>query len=209
MPRLPQRKAALTRCDDKTICVHAGSRMAIVGNATYANVCRITYRLFASALILACALCAPSRAQTPQHLPEPVDLRQSAERAAAEGRVLLVLFSESGCQWCERVRREYLLPMQRNAEVQKKALFFQVDVDSSTSLRDFAGRSTTQSAIARQYGIRIMPTVLMLGPKGETLAEPLIGFSSSDFYGAYLDERIEKASLALQARRRAPNRIAK
>jgi thioredoxin-related protein len=203
MPGLPERKAALTRCDDKTIDVHAGSGMTIVWNATNGNACGAAYRLFASALILACALCAPSRAQTPQHLPEPVDLRQSAERAAADGRVLLVLFAESGCQWCERVKREYLLPMQRNAEVQKKAQFFQIDVDASTPLLDFAGRSTTQSALARHYGIRIMPTVLMLGPKGESLAEPLIGFSSSDFYGAYLDERIDKASMTLQARRRA------
>lgn len=158
---------------------------------------RTLCRLLTGALILACTLCATSFAQTAQHLPEPVDLRASATDATARGRVLLVLFSESGCQWCERLRREYLLPMQRNAEAQKKLAFFQVDVHADTALRDFAGQPTTQAGLARRYGIRVMPTVLLLGPAGEKLAEPLVGFTSSDFYGAYLDERISSAAASL------------
>ncbi|MSQ51706.1 MAG: hypothetical protein EXR28_07445 [Betaproteobacteria bacterium] len=165
------------------------------------RICRATCGLLAGATILACTLSGPSIAQIPQRLPEPVDLRSSAAGAAGQGRVLLVLFSETGCPWCERVRREYLLPMQQNAGVQKKAMFFQVDVDAGTPLLDFSGRSTTQAQLARRYGIRIMPTVLLLGPQGERLAEPLVGFGSSDFYGAYLDERIDRAWVALNAHR--------
>ena len=95
--------------------------------------------LLAVATILACTQSAPSLAQfqivqIAQHLPEPRDLRSSAASAAGQGRVLLVLFSETGCPWCERLRREYLLPMQINAGVQKKVMFFQVDVDAGTRL---------------------------------------------------------------------------
>lgn len=156
--------------------------------------------LFAGATILACAPAA-TLAQTPQHLTQPVDLRASAAGAAAQGRVLLVLFSETGCPWCERLRREVLLPMQRNAGLQKKLAFFQVDVDSGAAVRDFSGEATTQAALSRRYGIRIMPTVLLLGPTGQPLAEPLVGYGSSDFYGAYLEERINTAQAAMAAKR--------
>ncbi|MFM9968357.1 MAG: thioredoxin family protein [Burkholderiales bacterium] len=157
-----------------------------------------------SAAILACALGAPALAQSRQHLPEPLDLRISASVAAKEGRVLLVLFSETGCMFCEHLRREVLLPMQRNADLRKKIEFFQVDVDAPKSLRDFAGIESTQKELARRYRIRIMPTVLLLGPQGEILAEPLVGFNGSDFYGAYLDERIETARGKLSTRRAVP-----
>jgi len=176
-------------------------RLAMGSSTTFGRTAGALCRLLTGASILACTLCANSFAQTPQHLPEPVDLRASATDAAARGRMLLVLFSETGCQYCERLRREYLLPMQRNAEVQQKLAFFQVDVNADTALRDFAGQPTTQAALARRYGIRIMPTVMLLGSNGETLAEPLVGFTSSDFYGAYLDERISAARANLAGRK--------
>lgn len=133
------------------------------------------------------------------HLPEPVDLSANAAVAAREGRPLLVLFSETGCPWCEKVRREHLLPLQRNAGYQARLQFMQVDVDGTKALRDFAGQAATQAALARRYNIRIMPTVLLLGPKGEVLAEPLVGFTSADFYGYYLDQRIDAAMAKLRA----------
>jgi len=155
------------------------------------------------AAILACALSSPALAQSlapsHSHLPEPADLTTNATAAVREGKPLLVLFSESGCPWCERLRKEHLLPMQRNAGYQAKLQFLQVDVDGKNTLRDFTGQSVTQAALARRYGIRVMPTVLLLGPRGEVLAEPLIGFTSADFYGYYLDQRIDAAIAKLRA----------
>ena len=158
---------------------------------------RVANLWLASAAILACTLGTSSQAQ--QHLPEPTDLRASGATAASEGRALLVLFSESGCPYCERLRKEYLLPLQRNADYRKKVMFFQVDVDAVTALRDFAGAPTTQAQLAKRYAIRTMPTVLLLGPGGKPLAAPLVGYNGSDFYGAYLDERVETAIAALRA----------
>jgi thioredoxin-related protein len=159
----------------------------------------VALAMLAGGVILACGLCAPARAQ--QHLAEPADLRASATRAAAEGRAVLVLFAEAGCPFCERLRRDYLLPLQRNAEYGRKVAFFEVDVHATKPLRDFAGVEVTQAQLARRYGIRIMPTVLLLGPDGRPLAEPLVGYQSSDFYGAYLDQRIDTALAALQSGR--------
>jgi thioredoxin-related protein len=100
--------------------------------------------------------------------------------------------------------------MQRNAGYRAKLVFLQLDstpaapgaANASNRLRDFSGREVTHAEIFKRYGVRLTPTVMLLGPGGETLAEPLAGFTGSDFYGAYLDERIETAVAKIKSRAR-------
>jgi hypothetical protein len=51
--------------------------------------------------------------------------------------------------------------------------------------------------LIRQWQISVTPTVLFFGPGGKEVAERLEGASLPDFYGAYLDQRLEKGRLAL------------
>jgi len=151
-------------------------------------------------VILACLVPASFAAGAKSALPGARDLAREAESSGREGRVLLVLFSQHGCPWCERVRREFLLPMSGNADYRSRVAFLQVDIDSDRALRDFGGRATTHAAFARANGVRLYPTVMLFGPRGERLAEPLVGFTGSDFYGAYLDQRIDEAVGRLRKR---------
>ena len=144
-------------------------------------------------LILAWLAPASFAAGAKSALPVARDLAQAAESSARGGRTLLVLFSQHGCAWCQRVRQEFLLPMSRNAGYRSRIAFVQVDVGSERELRDFRGQATTHAAFTRATGVRLYPTVMLFGPNGERLAEPLVGFTGSDFYGAHLDERIEVA----------------
>ena len=144
-------------------------------------------------LILAWLALTSVSASAESRLRSARDLTGEAASSAREGRVLLVLFSEPGCPWCERVRREFLLPMQRNAGYRARVAFVQVDVNSTRALRDFGGQTTTHAEFARAHGVRLYPTVMLFGPAGRRLAEPLAGFSGPDFYGAYLDQRIDEA----------------
>ncbi len=136
-------------------------------------------------------------------LPLAHDFRADAKEAAASRRPLLVLFSQAGCQWCERVRREFLLPMQGNQEYQARVIFRQVDIDQPTPLTGFDGAATSHLAFAGKMKVRLFPTVMLLGQDGRVLVEPLVGFGIADFYGAYLDERIDRAAANL-ARSTAP-----
>jgi len=144
-------------------------------------------------LILAWLALASVSAGAESRLRSARDLAGEAASSARQGRVLLVLFSEPGCPWCERVRREFLLPMQSNAGYRVRVAFVQVDVNSTRALRDFGGHTTTHAEFARVNGVRLYPTVMLFGPAGQRLAEPLPGFSGPDFYGAYLDQRIDEA----------------
>jgi thioredoxin-related protein len=154
--------------------------------------------------ILACLaalfLAAPACAQVAQMV-EAHDLAADARLAAARKVPLLLLFSEAGCPWCERARQEFLLPMQRNPEYQAKVMMREVGIDSSAALVDFAGIRTTQAEFARRLRVNMMPTVMLLGPRGELLAEPLVGFRGADYYGYFLDQRIDAALAQLRERR--------
>lgn len=116
------------------------------------------------------------------------------------------MFSEDGCAWCERARREFLLPMLRNAGYRARVDFVQVDVDNDRPLTDFSGRPSTHAAVARVLAVKLVPTVMLFGAKGERLTDPLRGFAGgSDYYGFHLDQRIDAAVGAI-GRRAAPTR---
>ncbi len=150
-----------------------------------------------AALIAALACAAPAAAQMAQARDLAADARLAAER----GIPLLVLFSETGCAWCERARQEFLLPMQRNPDYRAKVMMREVVVDSGAAMVDFGGIKTTHAEFARRSRVSMMPTVMLFGPRGEALSEPLVGFGSTDYYGYFIDQRIDAALAALRERR--------
>jgi thioredoxin-related protein len=122
------------------------------------------------------------------------DLAQEARDAAAQGKVLVVLYGTASCPWCAKVRRNYLAPLTRNADAASRMVITEIDPDVTLPLNDFAGRATNHRSFARAERVRLVPTIVIYGPAGEQLAEPLVGMSSEDFYGAYLEERLAAAA---------------
>lgn len=129
-------------------------------------------------------------------LPVPASLPVVAEIAAAKREPLVLLVSLPGCPFCELVRRNYLLPAQRDGSLQA----WQLNIsDRATPLTGFDGKVTTAAAQVAAWKAGFTPTVLFLGPAGQDLAERLVGLASVDFYGAYLDERLAQARRAVVA----------
>jgi len=62
----------------------------------------------------------------------------------------------------------------------------------------FDGQPTTGSLLARQYGIRIAPTVLFFGPGGKEIGERITGAPTLDFYGAFIDRALKESAQALK-----------
>ncbi|MBW8315269.1 MAG: hypothetical protein K0M73_10355 [Hydrogenophaga sp.] len=128
-------------------------------------------------------------------LPSPASLRGAAQAAAALGEPLVVMTTLSGCPYCDLVRNSYLLPMRREGKVQA----VQIDIrDRSSNLQGFMGENTTPAEQTRLWKARFAPTVLFLGPKGQELAERLVGVAVPDFYGDYLDARLMEARKRLK-----------
>jgi len=92
--------------------------------------------------------------------------------------VLGVMASLKGCIWCDRLIAEQLQPRQRA----KAAVAF-----------DFVVLDLS-SAWAHDMRYRVAPTFVMVGRKMEPITAPLIGYASTDFYSAYLEEVISQAA---------------
>ncbi|AYQ27510.1 MULTISPECIES: hypothetical protein [unclassified Polaromonas] len=152
-------------------------------------------RQFTAALAGSLALPQLARAADTA-LPVPASLPAAAGIAALKKEPLVLLVSLPGCPYCELVRRNYLLPAQREGSMHA----WQLNIsDRITPLTGFDGKVTTAAAQVAAWKAGFTPTVLFLGPAGQELAERLVGLASVDFYGAYLDARLAEARRAVRA----------
>lgn len=106
---------------------------------------------------------------------------------------LLVFVSLDNCPFCKIARENYLLPLMNEQSMP----VVQVNFRHHTSVVDARGNVTTQDLLIRSWGIKVAPTILFLGKDGQEIAPRLVGGTTSDFYGAYLDERIRIAKTAI------------
>ncbi len=106
---------------------------------------------------------------------------------------LLVFVSLDNCPFCKIARENYLLPLMNNQSI----AIVQVNFRHLASVIDSLGHVMTQDQLIRMWGVKVAPTVLFLGKEGREIAPRLTGGSTSDFYGAYLDERIRIAQTAI------------
>jgi thioredoxin-related protein len=153
-------------------------------------------------LILSWIVAGWVHAQDGEGIPFVRDFQAEAQ-AAEERRVpLLVLFSRSDCPYCDRVLNEFLVPMQRNPEYRSRVIMRQIGVGDAAPLRDFAGKATTHERFAATHRIKLVPTIKLFDPRGRELTEPLVGLSTPDYYGGFLDQRIDEALARMRAERR-------
>jgi thioredoxin-related protein len=127
------------------------------------------------------------------------NLQQDAEAAKAIQGPVLVAFVGDHCSYCERVLNEFLIPMSRNPDYQGKVVMRRIETSSERSLRDFSGAKSSHSRFASGYDIYLVPTVALFDGKGNLLGKPLVGLTTVDYYGLYLDERIDQAVAKVRA----------
>lgn len=213
----------MVRADTRNHAMRRSKMMAAVAVSTRARTWRWARALLAlvPALLGAPLLLSVNPALAQQRhptLPLLTNFTADAARAQKEHLPILVLVSIERCPYCEQIRRSHLIPLSRQAN--PGVLIREVDLRSSQLIKEpvsaasQAGRnarhaaalptaaaqgSVTHAQWAQRYGVRAAPTVLLLSSSGELLAEPLVGASIPDFYGAYLEERIETAKRKLAA----------
>jgi thioredoxin-related protein len=119
-------------------------------------------------------------------IPATQSLQAEISAALKMASPLLVFVSLDNCPFCKIARENYLLPLMNEQSIP----VVQVNFRNSSSVLDARGNVTTQDQLVRAWGVKVAPTVLFLGKDGKEIAPRLTGGSTSDFYGAYLEERI-------------------
>lgn len=156
-------------------------------------------RLFSKALALCLGLAslawiaAEGAAAGGNELAFASDLTREAQISQTRQIPVLILFTTPDCAYCERVKQEFLLPLQRNSEYADKLIIRQIGLRSQRKLVGFTGKETTQAQFGKQHKIKLTPTIMLFDAAGNSLTEPLVGLSTPDFYGVYLDAAIDQA----------------
>jgi hypothetical protein len=119
----------------------------------------------------------------------PLSLATELSLALAGKQPLIAMVSLDRCPFCKAVRDSHLLPLQ----AETGQVIVQVDMKSSQVLSDFNGQSVTHDQLIRRWGAKVAPTVLFFGRGGVEVAPRLDGAYLPDFYGAYLEDRLQLA----------------
>jgi thioredoxin-related protein len=126
-------------------------------------------------------------------LPPATSLPDELALALAAGSPLVVMVSLEGCPFCKVVRESYLAPMRQ----EQRLPVVQVDMRSPRSVKNFNGSPATHEALIAAWDIQVAPTVLFFGRQGVEVAQRLVGGYIPDFYGAYLEQRLEAGRRAV------------
>lgn len=118
-------------------------------------------------------------------------LAADARQAANKNLPILLFFTQPGCAFCQRARREYLRPLAESGAWSARTLIREIAIE--TTIAGIDGNSISGRDLARSYGIRAFPTVIFIDGNGRQIAEPVAGFTVPDFYAAYLEQRLEAA----------------
>lgn len=128
-------------------------------------------------------------------LPAPQSLADELGNALDKGNPLVMMVSLEGCPICRVARDSYLEPLRR----QDGMPVFQIDMRSTSTVRDFAGVTVSHDQLVQTWRVTIAPTVLFFGPRGKEIVARMEGGYIADFYGAYLDQRIEQARAVIKS----------
>lgn len=127
-------------------------------------------------------------------IPTVMSLQDELAIAAKQAKPLLVFVSLDNCPYCKIARENYLIPLMNEQSIP----VVQVNFRHVTPILDAQGHKTTQDQLIRAWGVKVAPTLLFLGRKGQEVAPRLVGGATSDFYGAYLTERIHSALVTMK-----------
>jgi len=120
---------------------------------------------------------------------------RQAERACVS---LLLEFAADDCDYCTLLEVEVLNPTLLNRDYDQRVLMRKLVLDRGIKLRDFSGKSITASDLASQYKVFVTPTLLFVDGKGRELAERMVGVTTLEFYGGYLDQALDTAQEKLR-----------
>ena len=151
-----------------------------------------TWMLIFQAAILAWGLMLPGTASAANGLIHAADFKADAKLAIQREVPVLVVFTSPGCHYCERVKREYLLPMQKDPTYRKRVLIREVTVGATTPLINFDGTPTTEGAFASAHKVYMVPTVKVLDTHGNDTGEAIVGMLTPDYYYGYLESAIDE-----------------
>ena len=156
-------------------------------------------QIAAWAWILAWGLMLPGAAGAANSLIHAKNFQADALAAAKRQVPIMVLFTTPNCSYCERVKREYLVPMHKDPAYRSRVMFREVTMGATMPLTGFDGTPTTEGAFAAGHKVFMVPTVMVFDTHGAVASEPIVGLLIPDFYYGYLEAAIDEGVRKVRA----------
>lgn len=135
-------------------------------------------------------------------LKEVSDFQALGEAMQAKKLPLLLAFRADYCGFCKRLETEYLEPMAKSGDYDSRILIRTFNMGDNRTVTDFNGAKIDAEKMTHRYKVSLTPTLIFLNADGKEIAEPLLGYNSPDFYGAYLENAIDTAHKAINEKGR-------
>ncbi len=120
------------------------------------------------------------------------DLQKLGTEACRNNRVLTVVITRQDCPYCDKLKKQVLLPDLRNGVFNKQWLLAELRIDEGINMLDFNGKTVAAAELAKRWRAELTPTVLFLNKKGEEIAPRITGLKLVDFYDDYLQKSLRQ-----------------
>ena len=131
-------------------------------------------------------------------VPLASSLAQAGHQAMRSCVPLLLEFAADDCDYCALLESEILEPVLLNRDYDRRVLMRKLVLDRNVKLRDFADKPVSATQLAGHYGVMVTPTLLFVDAQGRELAEHMVGVTTLEFYGGYLDQALDAAQEKLR-----------
>lgn len=102
--------------------------------------------------------------------------------------VIVLMISQPGCSYCVKVKEDYLKPLVQTDGAPPVRV---INLSTAHQFIGFDGAPTSAEQLTGVLNAQFTPTLLFFDALGHQLHEPIIGLTTPDFYGYYLDTAIE------------------
>lgn len=128
---------------------------------------------------------------------EEVNLEKLAEKMKQDKLGLMIMFHAEYCDYCKRLESDLLQPMVRSGDYDDKILIRKIQVDGAYDLVDFNGERISSDELSTRYDASLTPTLVFLDADGKEQAERILGYTTPDLFGAYVEREISKLHKAI------------
>ena len=120
------------------------------------------------------------------------DWESIADRAASQKIPVVLMVDQEGCPYCRRVESEFFAAIFAGGEYENRAIFGKISIDEGEIITSAEGDVSTRDFL-RGYDAGFTPTILFLDADKNQLIEKMVGLTTPDYYGFYLEKAIKAA----------------
>jgi thioredoxin-related protein len=128
-------------------------------------------------------------------VPIVFDLQALAVKAKNRQLPIVLVYSASDCEHCERLDQEVLEPLMVSGEFNNSALIRKVMIDGIESVTDFNGKEQDAEYYSIMRDVEVTPTIEFVDSNGTQLVAPIVGYQSVDMYMSYFTAAIQASKM--------------